>query len=296
MPYHNSVIQMRRALVNSMDFEASSDTGIPPFNPNDIDGWDEMTPQEQQQVEEIYHSFEKLAHLMEDWATEFEEDMAKYDDDGQVPVTANGYGRPDTGSRTEQGWRRRGLTIEGTTRHSGDPTTTDGEDSYRIHDDSYVPVGTNPYPEEPRKHTVMDDSNDQTRAPQNPAVPKLHKPVPNEIDLSDSIRKAPKNPGPAPQWEPVEQPKEDAPEEQKEPKTHIEWVSAYDLPGAKKEWKNEVKEWNREATIMNQELWAEQIQHLGAYSPWASPFQEVAAAPAYNWGARPSIYGNRWGV
>ncbi len=38
-----------------------------------------MTEQEKAQVQQIYKEFEKLAHLMDDWAKEFDADMAKFD-------------------------------------------------------------------------------------------------------------------------------------------------------------------------------------------------------------------------
>lgn len=38
-----------------------------------------MTEEERAQVQQIYKEFEKLAHLMDDWAKEFDTDMAKFD-------------------------------------------------------------------------------------------------------------------------------------------------------------------------------------------------------------------------
>ena len=38
MPYHNGVMKMRRALQNSVTFDASTDEGIPEFNPADFEG------------------------------------------------------------------------------------------------------------------------------------------------------------------------------------------------------------------------------------------------------------------
>lgn len=162
MTYHNNVQKVRRALQNSVTFDASTDEGIPPFNPNDFEGWDEMTAEEQEQVEEIYHQFEKLAHIMEDWAAEFEQDMAKYDNDEPVPVSPDSGYRGDTGARGANGWRRARSLQTGTDGSSTNTTPTSG---------AYVPVGANAYPEDPKKKTVMDQSTDDSRAPQNPPVP-----------------------------------------------------------------------------------------------------------------------------
>lgn len=171
--YHTSMGKMRRALQNEVSFEASAGDGIAPFDPSTIPEWDEMTPNEQAQVEEVYRQFEKLAHLMEDWATEFDADMAKFADDQPVPISDSA--RPDTGSRSENGWRLRRVRnlqdappIEGTTAKSSDPTNLQGGKEVGIHPDSYVPVGADPYPEDKPKKTIMDDPN---AGPQNPDQP-----------------------------------------------------------------------------------------------------------------------------
>ena len=74
-----------------------------------------MDANEQAQVQQIYKEFEKLAHLMDDWAKEFDADMAKFDTP-QTPAKTNKPvstpaasakgGRQDTGSRTQSGWRQ----------------------------------------------------------------------------------------------------------------------------------------------------------------------------------------------
>ena len=166
--YHSSMGKIRRALQNEVSFEASPGDGIPPFDPSTISEWDSMTPNEQAQVEEVYRQFEKLAHLMEDWAREFDEDMAKFDNDAPVPISDSA--RPDTGSRTENGWRLRNVRrlqdnppIEGTTAHKDDPVNLVGSHEVGITNnysgDSYVPVGADPYPEDPAQKTIMDDPN-----------------------------------------------------------------------------------------------------------------------------------------
>ncbi len=74
-----------------------------------------MTPNEQAQVKQIYKEFEKLAHLMDDWAKEFDSDMAKFDNEQpaaktnkpvSTPAASAKGGRQDTGSRTQSGWRQ----------------------------------------------------------------------------------------------------------------------------------------------------------------------------------------------
>jgi len=154
-----------------------------------------MTPDEQDQVKLIYSEFEKLAHLMDDWAKDFDKDMSSFDKDhkGSVnkpvttPASAPASGRKDTGSRSPQGWLRN--LQEGTSRLPSDPITTDGESNIEIHPDSYVRAGTRAWPADPKTPTFMD-----TRTPPKPAQTVLppSRPVPvlpTIVDLTKDIKK-----------------------------------------------------------------------------------------------------------
>jgi len=50
MEYHRSMMSMRRALANTVNYQTGSDTPFPPFDPKTVDGWDQMTQQEKDQV------------------------------------------------------------------------------------------------------------------------------------------------------------------------------------------------------------------------------------------------------
>lgn len=136
--YHQSMLQMRRALANQVNYQTGSSEPFPAFDPKSIDGWESMTPQEQEQVKQIYKEFEKLAHLMDDWAKEFDADMSKFDTPQpaaktskpvSTPAASAKNGRQDTGSRSNQGWRN---LQEGTNRYQYDAFTTDGKRNYGI--------------------------------------------------------------------------------------------------------------------------------------------------------------------
>lgn len=105
---------MRRALSNSINYNTNSDNQFPPFNPNEIEGWSKMTPKEQEEAKFIYGEFEKLAHLMDDWAQQFDKDIEAFEKEhpnAQIskpvttPANAPASARKDTGSRSQKGWR-----------------------------------------------------------------------------------------------------------------------------------------------------------------------------------------------
>lgn len=120
--YDNAVTRMRRALANTLSYETGSSNPFPPFNPKDVDGWDKMSKDEQDQVKLIYSEFEKLAHLMDDWATGFDKDLDTFNKEHQnavqkpvsTPAALPAGARKDTGSRGPQGWLRN--LQEGTSR------------------------------------------------------------------------------------------------------------------------------------------------------------------------------------
>lgn len=77
--YEDATLKMRRAMANTLNYETGSSAPFPPFNPKDVDGWDKMSKDEQDQVKLIYSEFEKLAHLMDDWATSFDKDLDAFE-------------------------------------------------------------------------------------------------------------------------------------------------------------------------------------------------------------------------
>ncbi len=155
-----------------------------------------MTPNEQAQVQQIYKEFEKLAHLMDDWAKEFDADMSKFDEPKtaaktnkpvSTPAASVKGGRQDTGSRTQSGWRQ---LQEGTNRYQYDATTVDGERNYGIDRfDSYVHVGGSAYPEDPRTPTIMDNVV-PPRPQQTVQAPSRPPPVlPTIIDMTKDVKR-----------------------------------------------------------------------------------------------------------
>lgn len=153
---------------------------------------------------------------MDDWAKEFDADMAKFDQPQQntktnkpvtTPAATAKGGRQDTGSRSQKGWRN---LQEGTNRYSYDPKTTIGKQNYGIDpQDSYVHVGSSAYPEDPRTPTIMDNAipptPQQTILPPSRPAPVL----PTIIDMTKDVKRprAPEtkelmlNPKPVPQPE-----------------------------------------------------------------------------------------------
>lgn len=155
-----------------------------------------MTADEQAQVKQIYKEFEKLAHLMDDWAKEFDSDMAQFNKPTSGSVnkqvsspssTPSSSGRKDTGSRTSSGWRN---LQEGTSRAPVDQVTTVGKYNYGIHyDDSYVHVGQSAYPEDARTPTFMDtvQAPKPVQTPQPPSRPPQV--LPTVIDMTKDIKR-----------------------------------------------------------------------------------------------------------
>lgn len=133
---------------------------------------------------------------MDDWAKEFDQDMAQFDNPQPAaktskPVTTPAAtaknGRQDTGSRTSKGWRD---LQEGTNRYKYDATTVDGERNYGIDRyDSYVHVGSADYPEDPRTPTIMDNAI-PPRPTQTIQPPSRPPPVlPTIIDMTKDVKR-----------------------------------------------------------------------------------------------------------
>lgn len=109
---------------------------------------------------------------------------------------------------------------EGTSAAPGAPTTLAGTPEISINEQSYVLVGTDPYPEDKPKPTIMDDPN---VGPQNPDLPPPEPTGPKTIresmlgflmEVPEAPARAPpvhqRPPAPvAPAPAPVEQPHDD---------------------------------------------------------------------------------------
>ncbi len=188
--------QMRRALANQLSYQSGTGNAFPPFNPKDIEGWDTMSKDDQDEVKLVYSEFEKLAHMMDDWANSFDKDIETFNkqhpDKVQKPVSTPAAlpagARKDTGSRGPQGWRR--ILQEGTSRQYVDGVTVAGKYEYGIHrDDSYVHVGEKSYPDDPRGPSWMDKRTpprpQQTVQPPARPIPTL----PTVVDLTKDVRK-----------------------------------------------------------------------------------------------------------
>lgn len=76
--FDDATLKMWRAMANTLSYQTGSSEPFPAFNPKDVDGWDKMSKDEQDQVKLIYSEFEKLAHLMDDWATSFDKDLDNF--------------------------------------------------------------------------------------------------------------------------------------------------------------------------------------------------------------------------
>ncbi len=176
-----------------------------------------MSDLEQRETEEIYTQFALLAHIMEDWAEQFDEDMSqfeeeenKYAEDKPVQLSPSVAAklpsgpRKDTGSRSDKGWRRH--LQEGTMILQTDPHNMAGEPMWSLHHNSYVPVNGMAYPVTPLARHAPKKKITKVVKPPNPPV-KINPPV-NEthVDLAPLIK-------PPPVPEPVIVPPEDDEEE-----------------------------------------------------------------------------------
>jgi hypothetical protein len=183
--------KMRRAMANQLSYDTASSEKFPPFDPKNVEGWEKMTNDEKEQAKLIYSEFEKLAHIMDDWAANFDKDMSKFNDQHpaasvQKPVTtpaAPAGNRKDTGARGPTGWLRnlRNLQVH--------DTTVVGKEPPEQWSKEYVGVGEPDYPEDPRTPTYMDNKTPpkpvQTVLPSARPVPVL----PTIVDLTKDVKK-----------------------------------------------------------------------------------------------------------